>query len=184
MTSPRTIIAAVLAAALAACGGAGDEPAAPDAGAEPTGELSLGRGQDDGSGGFIDVADGDDWPLIGGAQGGYHLWTALSARGVEGRVELVREARQVADDSLVLRAPAQVIEVPPSAMEDWWERPESTPSFMCPSPVGIQVYDQPLRLTGWLYDADGTLLAEDEIVVVPRCPTGDLEEHCLEVCGG
>jgi hypothetical protein len=69
-------------------------------------------------------------------------------------------------------------------MEAWWERPESTPSFMCPSPVGIQVYDQPLRLTGWLYDGDGALLAEDEIVVIPRCPDGELADHCHEVCGG
>jgi hypothetical protein len=55
---------------------------------------------------------------------------------------------------------------------------------MCPSPVGIQVQDRPLRLTGWLYDADGAVLAEDSIVVVPRCPDGDLHDHCLEVCGG
>ena len=47
-----------------------------------------------------------------------------------------------------------------------------------------RVYDEPLRLTGQLFTSDDELLAEDSIEVVPRCPTGDQEEHCHDVCGG
>jgi hypothetical protein len=172
---------------LAACGSS-EPPGGPDAGGDgdasvdPIGDLLLGGAEDTGVG-FVELADGADAQLMWGAQGGYHVWTGLRARGVAGELRIEREARRMSDGVLVLLAPTQVIEVPDEAMEDWWQQPDAWPNFMCPSPVGIQVYDQEVRFTVQLTDDEGGLLAEDQIILVPRCPAGD-EANCHERCSG
>lgn len=183
MLLPRSIgaLAVCLAAGQAAC--TSDVPPAGPDGGVVAGELALGGASDDGNG-FVALDDGDDVTLIGGAQGGFHLWTGFKMRGMMGEVRIEREARRMSDDALVLRAPTQVLEVPEDAMEAWWERPEAVPSFMCPAPVGIRVYDEPLRLYVEVADEDGVVMATDELVVIPRCPEGELNAFCLSICDG
>ncbi len=175
--------------ALAACGGGGDPSGGPDgggdqadAGLEPTGELLLG-GAEDGGDGFVALEDGADATLIAGAQGGYHVWTRLRARSMKGELRIEREARRTADGVLVLAVPVQELFVPDEAMEDWWEQPDPWPNFMCPSPVGIQVYDQEIEFTVQVKTVDGALVGEDHISLVPRCPAGD-EANCHDRCSG
>jgi hypothetical protein len=55
---------------------------------------------------------------------------------------------------------------------------------MCPAPVGIQIFDTELVLTGRLTDAAGELLAEDSVVVIPTCPAGEQEAFCYQICDG
>ena len=173
------------AIALAACGGGGggDEPDA-SAGVELVlGSASADRMQ------FVAIDDGDDVPLIPGAQGGFHVWTGLRVRGASGTLYLERQARRVSDDQLVLLATTVVLDVPPPPADEWWERPdgmtqEAMPSFMCPTPIGIRIRDEPLRLVAQILTEDEELLAEDELVFVPRCPEGDQADFCAEICSG
>lgn len=179
--------ALAILALLPACG-AGSDPGgpdaggAPDAGGEPSGELRLGGAEDSGIG-FVELADGADAPLIAGAQGGYHVWTGLQARGMKGELRIEREARRVADGVLVLSVPVRELLVPDEAMEEWWQEPDAWPNFMCPSPIGIQVHDQEIEFAVEVRTEDGALVGEDHITLVPRCPAGDLE-NCHERCSG
>ncbi len=168
-------------AALCACGGGENEPPPPDPPLD--GALMLGSAAATGSG-FVDITDGDEVELVPGAQGGFHIWTTLRVKGTSGELFLAREARQVSDGTLVLLALDQYIDVPSDAMTDWWERDEATPSFMCPAPIGVRIFDTELALTAQLKTADGTIVAEDHVVVTPVCPTGDSEAFCLRVCDG
>jgi hypothetical protein len=177
----------VVAVVVALCG-CGDDPDQPDGGLGLAAELVVGSTSSDRTS-FVEVADGDDVPLVSGSQGGFHVWTGLRVRGASGTLYLEREARRVSDGELVLRASTVVMELPDHAMADWWERPdgdsgEALPSFMCPTPIGLRVRDEPLRLRAQVLTPDEELLAEDEMVFVPRCPEGDEADFCAEICSG
>ena len=146
-------------------------------------ELVLGGAAYDGSG-FVAAEDGADAELIPGAQGGFHVWLNMRVRGVAGQVYVERQARRVSDDTLVFRGIREVIEIPEDALNNWWQPDNAAPAFMCPSPIGIRVFDEPLRLTVELKDQDEALLAQDEWTVVPRCPDGELADFCLSICSG
>jgi hypothetical protein len=179
---------AVASLLLAACTGSDPVAGGPDAGgggadaAPATGELELG-GADDTGADFLAVPDGSDATLIAGAQGGYHVWTRLRAHLMEGELRVVYEARRVSDGVLVLSLPEQELLVPHEAMADWWEQPDPTANFMCPTPIGIQVYDQEIEYTVQVRSVDGALVGEDRITRVPRCPAGD-EANCHDRCSG
>lgn len=205
-------VAWCIAVALAACGGPDTEPdagqadgwddgGADDAGSEDaatdkvgsdarTGvELVAGSATRDATT-FVDVEDGADVELVPGAQGGFHVWTGLRIRGAAGRLRVTREARRASDGELVLLAPTLVMEVPDAALGEWWERPagepDALPSFMCPTPIGLRVRDEPLTLRTELRDDDENFLADDTIRVTPRCPEDDpdIAEFCAEICSG
>lgn len=184
------LAAALSLSATAACGGGGESGGGPDGAPDPGSDaapsgvsLALGGADIDGTG-FVPIQDGADVTMVEGAQGGFHVWTGMRFKGASGRLQLVREARRTADDALILRAPVQVIDVPAEAEGAWWQDPTAQPSFMCPSPIGIQVYDQEIDIHGTLYAPDGTtVLAEDDIILVPRCPE-DSVDFCHEICSG
>jgi hypothetical protein len=173
--------AAFVIVALGACG---EDPGGPGLPAD----LVVGSTSSDRTS-FVEVADGEDVPLVSGSQGGFHVWTGLRLRGASGTLYLEREARRMSDDALVLRATTVVMELPDQTMDEWWERPQgdsadALPSFMCPTPIGIRVRDEPLRLRAQVLTPDEELLGEDEMVIVPRCPEGDEAEFCAEICSG
>ena len=112
------------------------------------------------------------------------MWLNVRVQGAQGRLFLRREARLVADDALVLRGLPGLLEVPSDAMKAWWESPDASPAFMCPSPIGIKVFDEELTFKVILEDGDGETLTTDEVVLVPRCPEGDLASHCQDICAG
>lgn len=169
---------------LAACGdGGGVSPdAGGDAGALPA-ELVLGAASATGEG-FVPVSDGDDAELISGSQGGFHVWIAARLEGASGTLYLDREARRQSDGTLVLRAARAVMEVPESAESQLWQPPAALPSFMCPAPVGVKVFDEPIVFRAVLLDEDETVLGVDELVLVPRCPDGDERDFCVQICSG
>lgn len=144
--------------------------------------MVVGTGAN-GSEGFLAVEDGEDAILARGGQGGFHLWTNPKIRGAEGTVYLDREARLVSDGTLVLRGIRLVIDLPEETMGDWWHPEQAVPSFMCPTPIGVTVYDQEIEFVFRMLSEDEELLAEDRLRVVARCDESDLE-FCHEVCGG
>lgn len=168
---------------LAAACGDGLDPAGPDAGGPLAGELLAGGALVDGTG-FVELDDGADAELVPGSQGGLHVWINVRVHGVHGDLYLEREARRASDGALVLAGSRRFFEVPEDAMQDWWESPLAAPSFMCPAPVGIRIFDEPMTFTARLFDGDGVQVAQDTLTLVPRCPTGEAAELCRDLCDG
>ncbi|GAB4568927.1 MAG: hypothetical protein Tsb0020_22830 [Haliangiales bacterium] len=162
-----------LALAAPACGGDGDSDVV----------IEAGTSNQDGTS-FVQVPDGTEVTLEPGAQGGFHIWLNLRVRGISGRLFVEREARRAVDGALVFRGLRQAIDIAPAAVDDWWESPAAAPAFMCPSPIGIQVYDEPLVFAIRLLDADDQVLASDELALVPRCPEDAQADFCRDICAG
>lgn len=176
----RLLLTSMLLGALGCEGGGMTPPPPPPP--PPDGQLDLGGSEQSGSG-FVELEDFDEVDLISGAQGGFHIWTTFRVQGAAGPLYLRREARQVEDGTLVLKALPIRIDVPDDAMDDWWVEADAMASFMCPPPVGVTIYDKELALTAQLTDQDGEeVYAEDDIVLIPRCPEGDTYESCLDIC--
>ena len=155
-----------------------------DGGTEPLiADMEIGVATD-GSEGFAQVEDGADAQLASGAQGGFHVWTAPRFRGAMGTLYLDRLARRVEDEVLVLRASRLVIDVPEDAMESWWRDEQAIPSFMCPPPLGIKIYDAPIEFTFELRNEDEELIATDKMIVTPRCEAGEAGDFCRSTCEG
>jgi hypothetical protein len=55
---------------------------------------------------------------------------------------------------------------------------------MCPTPIGVPVADQEVRIRMRLLSPEGDELGADDLLVVPRCPSGDQFEWCSEICSG
>jgi hypothetical protein len=168
----------LVAVALAACGEVA--PDEPDAGAG-TLELTLGTVDADGQG-FLPLAG--DQPLVPGSQGGFHVWLKYRVRNhVPGTVHVRRTARRVSDDRLVLRADGAV-DLGAAKADGTWELAAPVPSFMCPSPLGVKVYDLPVRFTVELRDPEtDAVLATATAEATPRCPPEHVE-FCERICSG
>ncbi|GAB4196307.1 MAG: hypothetical protein OHK0013_03360 [Sandaracinaceae bacterium] len=48
---------------------------------------------------FVPLADGDEVPMVKGAQGGWHLWVSVRAEGLESGLASLELAHQPADES-------------------------------------------------------------------------------------
>lgn len=179
--------AAAALAVLAACGDGGAPPlyqvdGSVDAFVSGDVALEAGVAMRDGTG-FVAVEDGDDAALVSGAQGGFHVWTALRVSGATGPLVVVRSARRAEDQALILRETAFTVEVGDEALTSVWQSPVALPSFMCPAPIGIAIQDQPIEITVDLRSKGDALLARDVMRVVPRCPEVDLD-FCVSICNG
>lgn len=80
----------MLALALAACASEAAAPVIPDA---PRLELGTGTAR------FTRVEDGDVLPMVHGAQGGWHVWVAVRAEGMDVELSSLRLELQPADES-------------------------------------------------------------------------------------
>jgi hypothetical protein len=119
------------------------------------------------------LSDGQDVLLEPGAQGGFHVWLTWRADGMEpAELQLERTARRLADDKVVLRTSGAVRELG-----------GTIPMFMCPTPIGISVVDQPIVFRLSLGDSSGARLAAGAITLVPHCPDGQ-REFCERICTG
>jgi hypothetical protein len=125
--------------------------------------------------------------LVAGAQGGYHVWLRLRLARMGMRdVRVHRTARRSADARLILDTEG-VLSVGEAGPDGVWELPgdKSIPTFMCPSPIGVAVQGQPLRLEVTVSDAQtGEALGTGTAEFTPRCPDGDQAAHCVDICSG
>lgn len=139
----------------------------------PPAPLTLGAL--DATGAFVPFTDGQDVTLVEGAQGGFHVWVVYAYAGAIGvEVTLARDAHRAVDGAIVLRTSAQVTTVAQS---------DPLPMFMCPSPVGLSVIDQPIDYALAMTDAEGNTLAAGSITLVPHCPEGAVD-FCMRICTG
>ena len=96
----RTVVAALaFACTVAACGGVPPEMM------PPPGERPLVLGSASADGSFLPLVDGQDVPLVEGAQGGFHVWMKFRLSGDQPmHVAVSRIARRHDNRDLVLRA--------------------------------------------------------------------------------
>jgi hypothetical protein len=163
------------ACALVGCGGGPMQPPPGDA------MLALGSAAADGTG-FVEL--GGDATLVPGAQGGFHVWLKYRIEGMAPeKVHVHRESRRVADDALVLLADGTQ-DVGAPAADGWWELPTALPSFMCPTPIGINVIDQRIVFDVTLTTVDGAPLAHSSAEATVHCPDGTQAAFCAKICSG
>lgn len=166
---------ALACAALLALVGCGGSP--------PMGSvrLALGSAASDGSG-FLPL-DGDQ-TLVAGAQGGFHVWLKYRVAGMApAKIHVHRESHRVSDHALVLLTDGTQ-EVGAAAGDGWWELPAALPSFMCPTPLGVNVIDEPILFDVTLTTSDGAPLANSSAEATVRCPAGDQSAFCRRICSG
>jgi len=145
------------------------------------GSISLGSTALDGTG-FVPL-EGDQ-TLVPGAQGGFHIWLKYRVSGMAaGAVTLKRTVRRVSDDKLVLTTMGAQ-ELGPLADDGSWELPAALPSFMCPSPLGVNIVGEPMLFDLVIVGADGKTLGEGTAEATPHCPDGDLGRFCASICSG
>jgi len=168
--------AAAVVVGLALAAGCGSTP-------PPSGPatLALGGATADGSG-FTPLAG--DQTLVPGAQGGFHIWLKYRVNGMApAQVHVHRESHRVSDDALVLRADGTQ-DVGAAGADGWWELPTAVPSFMCPTPIGINVIDERIVFDVTITTLDGAPLAKSSAEATVHCPAGDQATFCQRICSG
>ncbi len=164
---------ACLLALLSATGCDGPQPGP----AGSSASLTLGGAAADGS--FVKLDDGQTVSLVAGAQGGFHVWLNWLLDGAPpGDATLERTAHRVSDDAIVLRVTGDVTLAPNTDASDG-----PIPMFMCPTPIGISVLDQPIVYRLTFRDGAGAEIAHQEITLVPHCPADDVA-FCQQICTG
>lgn len=128
------------------------------------------------------LTDGQDATLVEGAQGGFHVWLSYAVRGVTGSFTLERDAHRVSDGAVVLRYRGPM-DVGAPADDGWWSAPSPIPMFMCPTPIGISIVDEPIDFELRLLDDADVERAHTHVTLVPRCPDAQ-RDFCTRICTG
>lgn len=145
------------------------------------GQLTLSSVGADGT--PLPLTDGQNVTLVEGAQGGFHVWMRFRAHDVPvGAMTVERTAHRLADDQLVLRSMMDMTVGAPDSAGDWAPI-DPLPMFMCPSPIGLSVVDQPIVFRIALTDGNGADLAASEVTLVPHCPDAQ-RAFCERICTG
>lgn len=152
----------------------------------PVGSLEVSLGGAPGVDGSGYVPLSGDAVLVPGAQGGFHVWMKYRVSGASpGVFDVSYTVRRTRDARLILTAKRRQEIGAPSA-EGYWELPVAIPAFMCPSPIGVDVRDEPMRFVLEILAPapDATLLGSATADVTPHCPDGDHASFCDEICRG
>jgi hypothetical protein len=145
------------------------------------GVIDIGTAALDGTG-FLPLTG--DQTLVPGSQGGFHIWIKYNLKNMgPGRLQVKRTARRVSDDRLLLTADGTV-DVGAPGPDGFWDLPNAIPSFMCPSPLGVNIIGEPTVFDVVILDEAGNSLAEGSAEATPLCPTGDQAAFCQQICSG
>lgn len=180
----RAALLATFALACSACTGS-EPPVA-------TTTFLVGAGPDDGTPGFVEVEDGAELTLHPGAQGGFHVYVsfrfdedAVARFGADPKPLIQRNARRVSTGQLVSRSKHTTPLVPAPGAPTMFDTEHTIPLFLCPSPVGIAVANERLILeVEASVDEDDPEPLKGTLEFVPRCPSGDQETFCMNICFG
>jgi hypothetical protein len=147
-------------------------------------ELTIGTSDLAGAG-FYPLAG--DVTMVGGAQGGFHVWLKARITGRSpGRVLIRIATLRAADGAPILDASWRQ-EIADAGREGTWLFDQPRAFFLCPPRPGTRVHDELVRFSVLLGDLEtGETLAEAHAEATPRCPAGDPEElaSCLQLCSG
>lgn len=144
---------------------------------------------------WVDLVDGDGVELAPGAQGGFHVWVKYRIKGLTGPIRVSRIADRISGDERqrVLTAPSTLLTLPRDVASDFvYESPDPIPSFMCPTPIGVNVIDATLELKVTLEAAEppppqpAETLTSRTVRLQPRCPPPEDQTRafCLQICQG
>jgi hypothetical protein len=173
-------------ASAAGCGGTDEPP-------PPVMTLSLGLGTIDtrlyGDTRWVDLVDDKPLELAPGAQGGFHVWLLyrVGENNRDRRVRVERIADRLGGDGSRQRVltTSNNIDLPADSP---YETPMPIPSFMCPTPIGVNILDAPLEFMVRVSEAESAtgLLAEKRVRIQPSCPPiGDPQrDFCMNICTG
>lgn len=138
---------------------------------------------------WVDLADEKEVELAPGAQGGFHVWLLYRVghndepRKV--RVQRIADRLGSGDTRQRVLTASGTQDLPAQPL---WELPAPQPSFMCPTPLGINILDAPVELDVRLLEnqTDGALLAAQRVRLRLVCPpVGDSQrDFCLDICQG
>lgn len=139
---------------------------------------------------YLPLSDDMQVQLAGGAQGGFHIWTLYRILGnqTEQRVKARRYIDRLgADGSRQRVLTAEGSERVPA--ESPWELLTPIPSFVCPTPLGVNALDAKLELKVRFEDnSSGALLGESAVRLSAVCPpamAGDTQNaFCMMICVG
>lgn len=139
---------------------------------------------------YVPLSDDAQVQLAGGAQGGFHIWTLYRITGntTDQRVKVRRYIDRLGGDGTRGRIlSAEGTERVPA--ESPWQLLVPTPSFVCPTPLGISALDAPLELKVRFEDnTSGALFGEAAVRVRAVCPpamAGDTQNaFCMMICVG
>lgn len=138
---------------------------------------------------WVDFTEDKPAELAPGAQGGFHVWVLyrIGQNDRARKVRIERIADRLAGDGSRQRVltTSNTLELP---NETAYESPLPIPSFMCPTPIGVNILDAPLELLVRISESDdaATLLAEKRVRLQPICPPvgDDQRDFCLRICTG
>jgi len=71
-----------------------------------------------------------------------------------------------------------------AAAGGWGQLPAARPSFMCPTPIGINVIDERIVFEVTLSTMDDAPLAKTSAEATVHCPDGDQAAFCAKICSG
>jgi len=154
-------------------------------------ELGTVEPQKNGDNRWVELSTDKVVELAPGAQGGFHLWTMFRIKnGAAGQtVRLFRIIDRLGDEAGTIRD--RVLTAPESRLEllgPLYETVDPIPSFMCPTPIRVNVLNAPLELTLSVrpYPDDGPPLGEARVRLYATCPpAGDPQrDYCLTICKG
>lgn len=179
----KTALPTALVAALAACGGTTESSLSIQLGTLDPADPMAFR--------FLPLSDDMQVQLAGGAQGGFHIWTLYRVTGntVDRRVRVRRYIDRLGSGGKrdrILTADASE-HLPP---ESPWELLTPIPSFVCPTPIGVNALDAPLELKARFEDISDAsqVLGEATVRVSAVCPpevAGDTQRaFCMSICVG
>lgn len=180
-TLPATVLCAL--PALVACGGTPETALKLELGTLDPAEPMAFR--------FLPLTDDMQVQLAGGAQGGFHIWTLYRVHGntIDRRLRVRRVIDRLGPggkrDRILTGEGSEHIPA-----ESPWELLTPIPSFVCPTPLGVNALDAPLELKVRFEDsADASVtLAEAAVRVTADCPpamAGDTQrEFCMSICVG
>jgi len=183
----------LLVVTLCACGPGPDLPdGGLDGGSSQLGELFIGTATSTSSNPktlvYAPIADGAELELEPGAQGGFHVFLHLrvddfAIENMGARPLVQRWARRVDTGELVSRAKRTHAFVP-TEQNGLMELETAVPLFLCPTPVGIEVADQPLDLEVKISADEDSEGVQGTLRFTPRCPNDDQNQFCLNICFG
>lgn len=122
--------------------------------------------------------------LAPGAQGGFHVWLSYRVKGAEAATfKAAHTVRRESDGRLLSRGERK-LEVSAPAEDGWWQSEAATPTFLCPTPLGVSVVDVDAVFEVKLLDGGGAELSVQQVKTKLVCPTDGQADFCQRICQG